>query len=190
MARRAAAEEGVDLGMSSEAVERATGKGWEAWFAALDAAGGSEMAHKDIATLLHERNGVPAWWSQMVTVGYERARGKREVHQKSDGFSASISRTFAAPMEAAFDAFATPSARGPWLDCPEERFTVTKATPSKSLRIACGDGTRVEVNLYAKGPGKCQAQVQHNKLKSAADVEKAKAFWAGALDRLRERLGG
>lgn len=189
MARKASAGE-VDLGMASEAVERATGKGWDAWFALLDEAGAARMAHKDIAALLHERHGVPGWWSQMVTVGYERARGLREVHQKADGFSASVSRVIAAPVEDLFRAFAEADRRQKWLGCPEERFTITKATPPKSVRIACGDGTRVEVNLYAKGAGKSQTQVQHNKLKGAADVEKAKAFWSGALDRLRTMLAG
>ncbi len=38
----------------------------------LDRTGAKEMAHRDIATLLHEKYGVPEWWAQMVTVGYEQ----------------------------------------------------------------------------------------------------------------------
>ena len=39
------------------------------------------MGHKAIAVYLHEQQKLPAWWSQEVTVGYERIRGLREEHQ-------------------------------------------------------------------------------------------------------------
>ena len=41
------------------------------------------MGHRAIAVYLHEQQKLPArtWWSQEVTVGYERIRGLREEHQ-------------------------------------------------------------------------------------------------------------
>ena len=53
-------------------------------------------AHFDdtaMAELLHEKYSVPGWWSQMVTVGYEQARGLRVKHQKKSGFEISATRT-------------------------------------------------------------------------------------------------
>ena len=71
----------VYAGISSEAVHAKTGKTWPEWFAVLDKAGASGWPHKDIATHLHDKCGCPDWWSQMVTVGYEQARGrKRHFH--------------------------------------------------------------------------------------------------------------
>src|SRR5262245_554213 len=66
-AKRGASEIG------SEAVQKATGRGWDEWFAILDSHRAQEMTHKDIAVLLHEKHGVAEWWCQMVTVAYERA---------------------------------------------------------------------------------------------------------------------
>lgn len=188
MATKTPIDDATDLGMSSEAVENATGRGWDAWLTLLDKAGAATMKHKDIAAMLHAEHDVSGWWSQMITVGYERARGLRKVHEKTDGFSASVSRTLAAPVGEVYRAFATPAGRADWLGAPEQRFKVTTANTDKSLRIAWGESMRVEVNFYAKGPAKCQVQVQQNKLRAAGDVAKAKAFWAGAIDRLRERV--
>src|SRR5262245_42305997 len=64
-------------GVSDEAVRAKTGKTWPQWFKLLDARGARRMKHAEIAEMLHDELGVPPWWSQMVTVGYERVRGKR-----------------------------------------------------------------------------------------------------------------
>jgi hypothetical protein len=59
-------------GIGDEAVRAKTGKTWGQWIATLDKAGARTMEHAEIASLLHEKFGVPGWWTQMVTVGYER----------------------------------------------------------------------------------------------------------------------
>lgn len=200
--RRVVAARGGDSfgGMSSAAVEKGSGKGWAAWLKALDAAGCKALSHKDIAALVHERFGVSSWWSQMVTVGYEQARGLRVKHQKADGFSVSVSRTFEGTVGKFFDCFADEAMRAEWM--PGAPVTVTKATKGKSVRIAWGaaagkgvvspagtskDGTtRVEVNFYAKAKGKAQVTVQHNKMLHEADVEKVRGYWAGRMDALGE----
>ena len=33
------------------------------------------MAHREITAWLSKAQKLPDWWAQMVTVGYERARG-------------------------------------------------------------------------------------------------------------------
>ena len=63
------------------------------------------MTHQDIAALLAGKFGVPPWWTQMVTVGYEQAVGKRVRLQKTDGFSVSASKTLPLSATAAFKAF-------------------------------------------------------------------------------------
>ena len=89
------------------AVKRATGKGWREWFALLDKAGAATMAHRDIAKLLSTRHKLADWWSQMVTVGYERAKGMRELHQTAKGFNTSVSRTLATGLDQLFEAWAS-----------------------------------------------------------------------------------
>jgi len=165
------------------AVHSATGKGWAAWFGILDNAGASSWPHAKIAAYLHDEQGVAAWWSQTVTVGYEQARGRRAKYEQTDGFTANGSRTLNVPVDVLYAAWAEPAQRGQWL--PGAPIAVNKATPGKSLRLVWTEGdSRVEVNLYAKGEQKSQVAIQHSKLADAAAAEAMKAYWRAALDRL------
>jgi len=173
-------------GIGDEAVRAKTGRTWSEWIATLDRAGAREMTHAQIATLLDERFGVPGWWTQMVTVGYEQAVGKRVPRQKADGFAASASKTIGVPPAVAFEAFNDPRARAAWLG---DELTIRKATAPKSLRITCWDGTtHLDVNIYSKGTGRAQVTLQHTKLASARDAARMKQYWREALKRLEETL--
>ncbi len=175
-------------GMSNEAVAKKTGKAWNKWVAVLDAAQADQMKHPEIAKYLHERHKLPPWWAQMVTVGYERVRGLRAVHEKADGFAVNKSKTIAVPISGLFEAWNDETNRKAWLD---EELTVTKSTPHKSMRIAWGDGrTRVDVYFYAKGEGKSQISLQHRKLKDGKEAESYKAFWGEKLQDLKQILVG
>src|SRR5437868_148338 len=63
-------------GMSDASVKKATGCTWNAWVKALDKMGAKEKPHRDIAAMVASF-GTPNWWTQTVTVGYERIRGLR-----------------------------------------------------------------------------------------------------------------
>lgn len=92
--------------VGTEAVKRATGKGWDEWLKILDRAGGRKMSHKEITAYLDEHYKVPGWWIQMVAVGYEQSRGLRKLHEKPGGFEISGSKTVNVPIETLFEAFA------------------------------------------------------------------------------------
>src|SRR5262245_18367923 len=137
-------------GISDAAVRKRTGKTWAEWFALLDKAGADQWPHKQIAAYLHDTLGCSGWWSQMVTVGYEQARGLREKHQMRDGHQVSRSKTLTVPVGAAFSAWQDPKHRQRWLADPA--FTLRTAIANKSLRITWIDGhTCVEVMFYPKG---------------------------------------
>lgn len=173
-------------GISSEAVKAKTGKTWAEWLKALDAEGCRKMTHKEIVAVLGGKFGVGDWWQQMLTVGYEQARGLRQKHQNLEGYQVSTSKTMAAPVEALFKAWHSARARKKWL---AEPITISKATPGKSLRLKWGDGgTSVDVNLYVKGEARTQVVVQHSKLKNAREAAAMKKFWAGALNSLKAIL--
>jgi uncharacterized protein YndB with AHSA1/START domain len=175
--------------ISSGAVERATGKGWDLWLRILDRAGAASMPHPEIAALLHARHGVGEWWSQMVTVGYEQARGLRKRHQRPGGYAVSGSKTVGVPLAGLYRAWAEPELRARWLG--EGALEVRRATPNKSMRITWEPGeaaTSVEVSFYAKGHGKSQVTVDHGKLKTAAAGERMKRLWRGKLEKLKELL--
>jgi len=169
------------------AVQSKTGKTWPEWIATLDAIGAARMPHREIATRVYEL-GVPGWWAQNVTVGYERIRGLRAQSQSREGkYTAHKSKTFAVPVERLCDAFASARLRKRWLDVPGVK--ISKVTAPKWVRMRWGDGAHVEVGFVAKGAAKSQAAIQHGDLPDQAAVTASKAFWNERLDALAALLG-
>jgi len=174
-------------GVGSDAVMKATGKAWEEWLKVLDQAGAVKMPHKAIAEMVYKKYGVPGWWAQMVTVGYEQARGMRAVYEKADGFAANASKTIAANLERVYDAWHDPRLREFWL--PGAPLEVRRSTDGKSMRITwtLGDSS-VDVGFFSKGADKSMVQVEHSKLSDAQAVAAQKAYWSEGLERLRTWL--
>lgn len=183
----AAAKPARWAGVGDEAVERATGRAWDDWLKVLDRAGAKAMPHKDIALLLSRKFRIPGWWSQMVTVGYEQARGLRLVNQQAEGFAANASRTIATDLDRLYAAWNEPRQRARWL--PEAPIEVRRSSDGKSMRITwTANDSRVDVGFFAAGKGKSRVQVGHAKLASAAAVKRQKAYWSEALLRLKAFL--
>jgi uncharacterized protein YndB with AHSA1/START domain len=174
-------------GISDAAVENATGCNWTKWVWALDRAGADGWSHRAIAAHVRRAYKTRDWWTQTVTVGYERIKGLRAIGQRrSGGYEATKSRTIAAPASAVYRAFADARARRAWL--PGVKVHVRTATPGKSVRMTWNDGTSVEVWLTSKGAKKTAAQVQHRKLAGKEDAEARRRFWDERLTVLRDVL--
>ena len=175
--------------ITSAAVMAKTGKTWEQWLAVLDQAGARKMDHKSIAAFLHKQHLLSGWWSQMVTVGYEQARGMRAKHQKPSGYEISRSATVGVPIKTLFDAWLDDRTRRDWLE--HSRIVIRKAIPPKSIRITWVDGeTTLDVNFYAKGKDKSQITVQHGKLANSKLAAHMKAYWGEQLERLEKLMVG
>jgi hypothetical protein len=167
---------GPTLTVSDDAVQRTTGRGWEEWFDLLDASGAAGRSHRDIARSLAEEYGTDGWWSQAVTVNYERARGSRAVGQHADGFAITASKTVAVPVDRLFDAFVDSRLRKRWL--PDGKLRTRTASKPTSARFDWGDGaTRVNVGFIAKSDTKSTVALQHERLPDAAEAEQMKAYW-------------
>jgi hypothetical protein len=175
-------------GMSDAVIKDKTGCAWERWVVALDHHGAETMAHRDIAKLVSEKYKVPAWWTQAVTVGYERIKGLRAIGQRLDGsYEASKSRTFNVPVAVLFEAWANAVRRKQWLN--GARVKVRTATAPKSIRLEWADGGTVAVWFIAKGAGRSSVAVQHSKLPTKAAADGLKQYWADRLDALGNYLG-
>jgi hypothetical protein len=174
-------------GKSDETIASKTGRVWQDWVRVLDADQAPRMRHGEIAALVHEKYGVNNWWSQMVTLGYERIKGLRESGQRLDGkYEAGKSRTFDVPVKRLFNAWATAAARRRWLDGVEP--IVRTAIPPKSIRLTWPDGTIVLAWFAAKGRTKSTVGVVHTKLSDKAALDAAKKDWTNRLDALRSVL--
>ncbi len=170
--------------ISSEAVERATGKPLSSWISFLDARHAADLPHKDIAILLSNDGDVPGWWAQMLTVAYEQHIGRRVPGQDCTGeFSVSVSKTLSGSMD---DALAW------WIDLVDGRdefsdIAITRGPDISETekwrywRIGLGDGSRVNVNIHQKDAGKASLGIQHEKVESQEQIEHWRAFWKAFL---------
>ena len=176
-------EYGAVAGMRDVAVQEKTGRTWDQWVEVLDSHGAHEMKHRDIAALLHREYQVGGWWSQMVTVGYERIKGLRARGQRVDGsYEASKSRTFDVPVETLFDAWADAATRRRWLS--DTGVTVRNVTAPKTLRLRWTDGTTVVASFTPKGAGRSVVALAHGKLPDKETADRIKRYWAERLDAL------
>ena len=173
-------------GIKDATIRAKTGCTWDRWVWVLDQEGAHEWSHRAIAEHVQRRYRTPMWWTQAVTVGYERIKGLRQVGQRRGGqFEAGKSRTVAAPVGRVYRAFRDARTRRRWLG--EMELTVRTAIPEKSMRITWPDRTLVEWYFVPKGDARCQVVVQHGKLPDRNAAERMKVWWGERLVAL-ERL--
>jgi hypothetical protein len=172
-------------GMSEAIVTEKTGRTWAEWVRVLDAAKSADKPHREIARYVSSL-GTPGWWTQMVTVGYERIKGLRAIGQRRDGsYEANKSRTFGVPIKKLFDAFANDRTRKRWLG---PSFTVRSSLSPKRMTVKCADNTVVQIGFWPKGAGKSAVSVQHQKLPDRSAVDATKKAWGERFDRLGDIL--
>lgn len=175
------------LMVADESMRRATGRGHRDWFDRLDAWGATAHTHTEIARWLGETHGVPGWWTQNITVAYERARGMRAPHQMRDGFSVGVTRTVAADAATALAAFTDESIRDRWLPSAPLRRRPTRA--ALAARFDWSDPpSRVVVGVVPRDDGRTVVAVTHEQLPDAEAGNRLKAAWRRSLDDLRTFL--
>ncbi|CAN5257759.1 hypothetical protein BH20ACT5_BH20ACT5_22390 [soil metagenome] len=185
----AAVDRPVAIRPHSDAALRArTGRVWDEWFVMLDRWSATDHTHTEIARWLVTEHAVDGWWAQAITVGYEQARGMRAPGQRADGtFEASVSKTFAVPVDRLFAAFAFDDERERWL--PGSPVRIRTRQEARSLRADWEDGTsRLLVLFTGKGPAKSTVTVVHQRLADSAALELARELWRGRLTELKSLL--
>jgi hypothetical protein len=170
-------------GMSDAVIKEKTGCAWEKWVKSLDYHGAEKMSHREIAELVSEKYKVPSWWTQTVTVGYERIKGLRARGQRRDGtYEATKSRTFNVSIDKLFDAWADARSRNRWLT--DAKVKVRSATKPKYLRLDWKGNTIIAVGFISKGEKKSSVAVQHAKLADKETADRLKKYWSDQLDNL------
>jgi hypothetical protein len=172
---------------SDEKLAEATGQDWQAWLTVLDTWGARNRTHREIVAYLRAEHGVPPWWTQTVTNGYERARGIRAKHQQSTGFTIYASKTVSVPLDALFGAFLDERTPAQWLT--DGSMSLRTSQPGKLARFDWGDGSsRLLVTFEQKGPAKATVHVAHERLPDADAGEAAKVAWKQRLVALKSLL--
>jgi hypothetical protein len=189
------------LGAVSDAKCRErTGRSLADWYRVLDAYGAATKGHTASARHLREEHGVSAWYSQGITVAYERARGLRAVNQRSDGsFAISVSRTLAADVSRAVAAIQREGLRSRWLPAVDPalrralvaglragRFRYRRDR-SAHLTYPWGK-TGVEISLEPRPGGRSRVSVTSRRLPGSGVVAERRVAWRTALDALKRHL--
>ena len=180
---------------NAKAIEK-TGHGLEHWFAVLDRFGAVEKGHTAAARHLYDDHQVPGWYSQGITVAYERARGVRALNQRCDGeYEVSVSKVIAADTAKVIRAFTDARLRKRWIGMADPKLAaaLTAAVSDKKSKGFVvrpdgqarfrykWDGTTVQFYLLPKPGGKVSLVVQHTRLAGPAAVEVHRAQWKAAL---------
>ena len=174
-------------GMTDAAIKAKTGCTWERWVWALDRVHAHGWPHRDIAEHVHTKYKVPGWWSQTVTVGYERIKGLRVIGQRRSGtFEVSKSKVFPVPVTRLYGAWKNGRTRARWL--PGVALTIRTATRNRSMRITWPDRTTVALWFTAKGAARSQVAIGHLQLPTREAATRMKEFWAERLAALGEIL--
>ena len=196
-------------GISADAVAKATGRNWDDWLDFLDALGARQMTHKQIVGLVAADGGLSnGWWQQMVTVGYEQARGLRKVGQTSDaGYQIGVQKTLRIPHELAWDLLVVGPGRDIWLgetqplDLRKGAEYVTSDGASGEIRsVAPGQRLRLtwshpdlarsstlQVMFIASGE-KTSVRFHQEKLSSQDERERMRQHWREVLRQLEDLL--
>ena len=174
--------------VADKAVRDATGRGWDEWVAVIDSGPGREAKHPDIAAWLAATHEVSPWWSQGITVGYERITGARLPGQMPDGtFTVSRSRTLTMrpdelralveeddTRQALFTSMVATRLSREGVKSP--RFSLTDAESGD----VCGE---LLVGFYPASSG-VKFTISHSKIPSFGATDAWKAFWSDWLDAL------
>jgi uncharacterized protein YndB with AHSA1/START domain len=187
---------------SEEAIMKATGHSWSHWFKVLDRWHATRRTHKEIAAFLQGQHRIPAWWSQTVTVEYERARGMRRLGQTADGaYQIGVVQTMDMDAKAAWDLVSGPRGLRLWLGpgAPKRleegvTFELEDGTRGEVRVVKEGQYTRltwqpsgwekpsvVQVRVLPRSEGRAAIQFHHEKLPGAKDREVMRAHWKEVL---------
>lgn len=189
---------------TEEAVRAATGKGWEEWFAVLDAKGGPALGRRAINVFLYDECKVDAWWATTLMSHYEAARGVLDKDGRPKGYMICATKTIAAPVEKVYSLWASGEALSRWFgadtvaevvdggtyrNADGDRGTFKRVRANKDLRFTWENPNHapslVDVVFQDKGKGKTGVMVTHDRLQGRPEADGLRAAWGAALDRLK-----
>ena len=174
-------------GASDAALIKRTGNTWEHWFRILDAWGGADRPHGEIARYLHGEHGVEGWWAQELTVRYEMAIGRRVPGQRPDGFEVTASKTVAVSVDRLLDAWIDEGERAAWLHVPLRLRGVNRGRTLTARFDWTDPAQRIVVWCTAKGARSTMA-LAHQKIPDVETAAQHKAFWKAAVAALARYL--
>lgn len=178
----------VDMPFSDEALRKQTGKDWQEWKATLENWGAAEKSYPEIIKFVAEEYNYNRWWSEGITVGYERMIAQRAVGQMNDGlYSASVTKMIDANIKRVHGALVVDLTRRQWLDSSVARLRTSMA-PISARFDDYEANVIIAFNLTKKDAEKTLVQVEATKLPTKKSANTWKAAWKPRLVKLEEYL--
>lgn len=166
-----------------ETVLAKTGKTWEEWLKILNDEGAKNMSHKEIASMLSKKYDVEMWWSQGLTVEYERHIGRRVEGQQNTGkYQFSVSKTIHQSRGKVFKS---------WEKLVSENTKFDKKTYDKPRISSTGrsdywrssiDESLLLATITAINSDKASITVTMEDIGSLKKMNRWKLFWRDFLD--------
>ena len=193
--------------VSTEAVRKATAKTWDEWLEIIDAAGGTDLTHKEIVAYLKANHDLTPWWQQMITVGYEQARGKRVEGETADaGFEIGVQKTLPLPAAKVWEFMTSKPGLKLWLGEVQglrwrkgETYQTSEGTTGEVRVVRPGERIRVtwkpehwkkpstvQVTFVASAENKTSVRFHQENLPDGAAREEMRGRWKRSL----EEIGG
>ena len=147
------------------------------------------MNHKEIVAVV-ERHFSGGWWGQMVTVGYEQARGPRELNRAATASRPAATRRLTCPSPSCSTRGTSPAVPPEWLG----DTTASSYPQGDQAQVAAHHVVRRPHQRrrqpFPQGRGKSYVSLQHTKLKDGKEVEKMKRYWGATLEKMKASLEG
>ncbi len=194
-------------GVSAAAVQKATGGDWEHWLHVLDEAGAKAWSHKQIVAHLRDNSDMSGWWQQMVTVGYEQARGRRVLGQTAGtGFQLGVQKTIPIGLDEAWTLLSSRKGVACWLG-KVSRFSLAEGKkyctddgicgeirvvkPHNRIRLTWNQSgmprpATLQISLIETGESKTSIRVHLEHLPSQEFREQMKSHWQKTLKALAQ----
>lgn len=195
--------------ISDATVSKATGRGWDEWIALLDAAGARDWSHHEIVAWLAGHDKLSGWWRQAVTVGYEKATGKRVHGETCQGdFQVGVRVTVAARIEAVWAALISSTGKTEWLGsdaalAPKTMYRAHDGTegevrvvkPLARIRFTrrspgAPAASTAQIALAASGDARTGITFHHEKLRDADEREVMRRHWKAVAERIKALVEG
>lgn len=174
---------------SVPALERATGRSWQAWLQLFESAGARELGHAGIARVARAEMPAelqnPDWWAQSAAIAYEQHAGLRVPGQSTSGsFRVGASRTLPLDRDAAIEAWAVVhGGRAEHLGHAPGDPRRSRTDKRSFLRFDLDGAGRVEVAATPKGE-KTSLAVSQEGLPDGERIEQWRAHWKSLLAEL------
>lgn len=167
-----------------ESVLASTGRGWDDWCAHIESLPVAAEGHGPVAKHLATAAGLDGWWSQAVTIGWERITGRRVPGQQTDGtFAANKSKTMVGAADDLRSMLVDDEARDDLF--PGEATELRSKPTTKVLRIAMAEGAAL-VSVEAKDDDRMRVAIQHTGLPDLTARDAWAGYWGDWLDALAD----